>query len=376
MAERTPITVLHLRDSPWVDGPGRTILDTASHLDPERIDYHIGALAPDELSAHTLIEGARARGAKVHRIVDGAGLYAAARQVLALVDELQVQILHSSDIRTNLIANLCSLSRPRVKIVSTTHGWIANTWRRRLLRTVDKILLRRFDAVIAVSHATRSLVPRWWLADERVTVLHNALVLDKYAANSAGTAPRRAPGGERVVVANIGRLSPEKGQALLLRAFATAQRRYPELELHFVGIGPLEQDLKSLAAALGIEERVRFAGFVQDMPALYREFDVVVQSSLTEGLPNVVLEAAFLGVPLIATAVGGTAEVIEHQKSGWLLAPGSVEELEQGLRAFMQSPQRFAAMAAAAQARVRAEFSFATRTERLTTLYEQLIRRA
>ena len=109
------------------------------------------------------------------------------------------------------------------------------------------------------------------------------------------------------------------------------------------------------------------------MPSLYASIDLVVQSSLTEGLPNVMLEAAYLGVPIVATDVGGTGEVIEHGVSGWLIQPRSSAALESGVRKFLEEPARFAAMAQVGRLRVEREFSFAARTEAQTSTYEELV---
>lgn len=370
-----PIRVLHLRDSPWVDGPGRTIIESAAHFDPRRVDYHIGVLVPSEDSSHPMIDVAVRRGLAAHPIVDRGGLdRKAAESVLRLVDHLQVEILHTSDLRTRLLGIQVCRARPQLAKVSTAHGWIANSTRRRVLRLLDKAVLRYFDEVVLVSQATRDLVPRWWLPDSRTSVLHNALVLETYGRGVLGRA-RRAPDFTKCVnLLNVGRLSPEKGQDLLLRAFARLAQESPELQLHFAGTGPMESTLQSLAAELGLASRVVFHGFVEDMPALYAESDLVVQSSLTEGLPNVILEAAYLGVPILATDVGGTREVVEHGLHASLIPPGSVDALTDGLRLYRSNPAAFIRMAEAARQRILTEYSFDSRTDRMTRIYERLAR--
>src|SRR5262245_20382605 len=100
-----PIRVLHVRDSPWVDGPGRTILETASHIDASRVDYHIGAMVPPGGGAHPMVEQARKRRANVHPILDSNRSGSEAmRQIVELVDKLQVDVLHTSEFRSNILA--------------------------------------------------------------------------------------------------------------------------------------------------------------------------------------------------------------------------------------------------------------------------------
>src|SRR5688572_13393671 len=339
---RRPIRVLHLRDSPWVDGPGRTILETGSHLDRSRVEYHIGVLVAQREGEHPLVDAASQRGISVIPITDRGPLDELLGPILVLIDQLQIDILHTSEFRSNLIAQLIKRKRPKLRMVATAHGWIANTFRRRVTRFLDKLMFRRFDHVILVSEATRSLVPRWWLSDSRATVLRNALVLKSYGSEIVNK-PRRPIDPHQAVMVNVGRLSPEKGQEMLLQAMHALTPRWPKLRLKFAGIGPLEEHLRSVARTLGLEDRVEFVGYVKDMPRLYADIDVVVQSSFTEGLPNVILEAAYLRVPIVATAVGGTAEVVRHGHSAWLLEP-RIDDLAAGIDAFMSNPQHFVAM--------------------------------
>ena len=335
--------VLHLRDSPWIDGPGRTILETATHIDRARIDYHIAPLVADDGAQHPLVVAARSRGVPVQPIHDpGDSLAALTDRVIELIDRLGIQILHSSEFRTNVVALRCRGKRPALKIVSTAHGWIANDLRGKLKTFLDRILLRRFDRVILVSQAMRRRLPAWWVPDRRVTVLRNALVLERFASAARSRArPAFDPAGE-ITLLNVGRLSAEKGQALLLRAVAELAARYPRLRLTFAGTGPDEGELRQLAERLGIADRINFTGYTTDIEGLYSSASLVVQSSFTEGLPNVILEAAYLGVPIVATDVGGTAEVIEHGISGWLIPPRSLDALTGGIRYFLENSARFA----------------------------------
>jgi glycosyltransferase involved in cell wall biosynthesis len=370
MAE-APIRVLHLRDSPWVDGPGRTILETGAHLDPSRVAYFIGAFVAKE-GEHPLVESARARGINVIPLRDEGGFAPhLVNEIVELIDKHRINVLHVSEFRSSLIAQLVRRRR-RVRMVATAHGWIANTPRRRFIRLLDKLLLRRYDRVILVSDAMRRLVPRWWLPDGRVQVLRNALVLKSYGKSILERPRRTVETAKEVVLVNIGRLSPEKGQDMLIRAVHALSARWPALRLRFAGIGPLEASLKELAATLGIADRVEFIGYVADMPSLYADIDLVVQSSYTEGLPNVILEAAYLRVPIVATAVGGTAEVVEHQRTAWLIEP-KLEQLIDGIERFLNDPALFARMAELAHHDILANYSFDVRTERLTALYENLL---
>lgn len=371
---RAPLRVLHLRDSPWVDGPGRTILETAARIDRVRIDYQVGVFVPAEGIGHPLIEAIRRRGQPVHAIVDdGSSLSAVAGRIDALAAALGTEILHTSEFRSNAIALLCRRRRPGLRLVSTAHGWIANELRGKVKALLDRVLLRYFDRVILVSHAVRRRLPRWWVGDRRARVIHNALPFETFDRGGA-TGQRRAPASDGPVrLLAVGRLSPEKGFDLLLAALADIAGDFPAIELSIAGTGSLAQALTTQAAALGLTNKVKMLGYVDDMTYVYDRADLVVQSSLTEGLPNVMLEVAYLGVPVVATDVGGTREVIEHGVSGWLVRPGSASEIADGIRRYLAQPAQFLAMARRGRQRVTDGFSFEARTAKQTAVYEEIV---
>lgn len=369
---RAPIRVLHLRDSPWVDGPGRTILETACHVDKRRVEFHIGALVPSHLKEHPLVDAARERGVSVIQLQDPGGLGGEMiDRILSFIDEHQINVIHSSEFRTRLIAHRCRMKRP-VRLVTTAHGWIANTSKRRFIRFLDKGMLRLSDAVVMVSRATRQKVPAWWVPESRTHTLHNALVLSRYGRDIVERPRRRVDPAGRVVLLNVGRLSPEKGQDMLIRAVHKLSGKWPGLLLRIAGVGPLESSLRELAVSLGIPDRVEFVGYVADMPPLYYDCDMVVQSSYTEGLPNVILEAAYLRVPILATAVGGTDEVVEHGRTAWLIRP-DFDDLVAGLERFLNDPKSFERMAELAHVDAATNYSFDARTTRMTAIYERVL---
>jgi glycosyltransferase involved in cell wall biosynthesis len=375
MAAGRPVRVLHLRDSPWIDGPGRTILETATRIDRSRVDYQVGVFVSNPNETHPLVAELQKRGLPVHAIPDRGGLGSElVQRIVKLIDELDIEVLHTSEFRSNVLAAMIRRRRA-VKIVSTVHGWIANDLRGKLYSLGDRLVLRGFDRVILVSYAMRRRIPAWWLPDTRLRVLRNALMTETYGQDLL-SAQRRVPDPRRDVrLLNVGRLSVEKGQVLLLRAVAALMSEYPGLRLSFAGIGPLEQQLRAHAVKLGVADRVEFLGFVRDMPRLYAASDLVVQSSLTEGMPNVILEAVYLGIPVVATDVGGTREIVRHGVNGFLVRRGSMSELREAIRKYLSSPASLVATASKGRSLIEAEFSYPARTAMQTDLYEELIRR-
>ena len=245
------------------------------------------------------------------------------------------------------------------------HMHIENAFRagrgRRAQVILDNATARLCTAIVAVSEATReSLVLQGYPA-ARVVTVHNGV------EPGAAAAPVRLADGP--VVLEVARLAEVKGQQLLIRALehleATAVLVGRDLEED----GGYEQELRRLADECGVAGRVVFAGYRDDVPALLAGCDVFCLPSELEGLPLVVLEAMAQAKPVVATAVGGTPELVADGETGVLVPQGDVEALAAALDALLRDPERARRMGEAGRARVEREFSLASSTERVLALY-------
>ena len=150
---------------------------------------------------------------------------------------------------------------------------------------------------------------------------------------------------ETLLVGNMGGLSPEKGQADFIRSAAKVLSRHQNARFVLIGIGDDKPHLEALTRSLGLEEKVLFLGYRSDMVQVYNSLDLVVQTWSTEGMPNVVLEALAMEVPVIATDVGGTSEVIRNNHTGVLIGPGKTEIIAESILNFNRTRDVFAKMA-------------------------------
>jgi glycosyltransferase involved in cell wall biosynthesis len=370
-----PITVLDLRDSPWVDGPGRTILDCAETMDASRVRVVIGAFDGGSADGTAYEREARERSLEVFRIHEKRSLDPGVlRQVIALGRRVNADAVHSHDFRSDVLALACS-KRLGVPLIATVHGWIANDFKGRIRTALDKMILRQTDHVISVSEETRLRLGTW--ADpERCTVIPNAVRIERYQPKR-GSGEFRASHGvaeDSLLIANIGRLSPEKGQAAFLAAAREIVRRHPSTRFVLFGLGPDQPGLEQFVAQNDLGANVLFAGYRGDMDVIYNELDLVVQSSFTEGMPNVVIEALLMEVPVIATDVGGTREVLKHGLTGVLIDPGAHGALVGSIEEFLANQQKFVTMAREGRQDMLLRFDHARRVERLAEVYETVIR--
>jgi glycosyltransferase involved in cell wall biosynthesis len=229
----------------------------------------------------------------------------------------------------------------------------------------------RVAAIVAVSaEVERSFlrdVPRY--PPDRITVIGNGVDI-------ASDAQPRRPETTRpwLQLFLAARLDPVKDIGTLLRAVAEV-RRLHDVRLRIAGDGPEHAALRALAQELDLGAAVEFAGFQRDLAPLYRDADVYVMSSVTEGMPLSLLEAMASGLPAVATAVGGIPEVITAGESGLLVPPRDVPALATAITALATDPAGRCRMGAAALARVRADFSLARTASRYLTLYEMVRQR-
>lgn len=193
---------------------------------------------------------------------------------------------------------------------------------------------------------------------DRVTVVRNGVQLERFAEVSRAEA-RAALGvdDDVVVIGHAGRLVPVKDQASLVRAAATLRARDRRCLVVIAGDGPLRGDLEALVAAEGLGAHVRLLGHRADVERFYAALDVYVLCSLSEGMPNTILEAMAAGVAVVSTHVGGADELVVADETGLLVPPAAPVELAEALDGLIVDAQRRRAMGKAGRARAHQAFS-------------------
>jgi glycosyltransferase involved in cell wall biosynthesis len=157
---------------------------------------------------------------------------------------------------------------------------------------------------------------------EKCSVILNGIPLAEFLAHPASPGSRRP----RIRFGTIARMVPAKAHSVLIDAFARVRRTAPDAELSIYGYGPLEDEIRSQIDRLGLEASIHLEGRTADSAAALSDLDVFVLSSVTEGLPLVILEAMATGLPIVSTNVGGIPEVLPSE-SAWLCPPGDPEAL-------------------------------------------------
>jgi sugar transferase (PEP-CTERM/EpsH1 system associated) len=253
-------------------------------------------------------------------------------------------------------------------VIHSEHG---RTFPEKPLRArIQRWMLSNVNAAFAVSQRLKEdLVRELGVSPGRFEVLYNGVDLDRFGSPS--TAADSRPAGRDVVIGSVGRLVPVKNYSLLLQAMARLPAG-PASRLVLVGDGPERSLLENLAAALGLRDRVQFAGHREDVPGALQEMDIFVLPSTSEGMSNTLLEAMAGGVTAVASDVGGNSEIIENEVSGLLFPSGDIARAAGQLGRLIGDSALRERLARAAAARVRGEFSIDAMLQRYTKLYTRV----
>jgi glycosyltransferase involved in cell wall biosynthesis len=244
----------------------------------------------------------------------------------------------------------------------------------RLLRALQCWYVNRAQAVIVPSHYLAHIVHGWGVPSEKLRVIYNAVDMAAYDRLPAREDARRELNLDGKVILTVARLTSWKGVDRLITLLPHLQDQIPNANLVVVGDGPERTNLERLARQTRVSHAVRFTGQVpQDQVALYlRAADVFALYSGYEGLPHIVLEAMLAGTPVVASAKGGTPEVVEDGVTGRLVPWGDDGRLNDALVEALSDPAKLSSWAKQAQAQVTRHFNWVGLVEKTASLLHQL----
>lgn len=259
-------------------------------------------------------------------------------------------------------------------LVITARGSDLNVFGRDALpRALMRYAGKRASASVGVCQALVEVLQGWGVDSARLHVIRNGVDIERFQPlPQAQARAQLGLTGEPLLVC-VGHLVEVKGQDLALGALALLVRRWPGVRLCLVGDGPLRQKLQAQAAALGLTDRVTYAGAVPNdqLSAWYSAADAMVLASRSEGWANVLLESMACGTPVVATAVGGTAEVVTTASAGRLVSPGDAAAIAEGVTALLEHPPQRAAVRAYAET-----FGWREATEAQLRLFREVLAHA
>jgi glycosyltransferase involved in cell wall biosynthesis len=360
-------------------GPEKTILNSAQFL--ARSGYrNLCAYMhpPGDRGFEELRAKARRAGAPLFAVHDrGPWDWRVIPEFLHICRRERVRIWHGHDYKSNLLGLLLRKFWPML-LVTTMHGWVHYTRRTPIYYAIDRLCLRHYERVICVSADLQAACLALGVPARRCVLIKNGVDTATYRRRLTAEDAKKRLGIQagRLVVGAVGRLSGEKGFADLIRCADQLLRNGLDLELLIVGDGDQKDSLQALIGRLGRQDRIRLLGYRADTLSLYEAMDVFALSSVREGLPNVVLEAMAMEVPVVATRIAGVPDLIRDGDNGYLVAPEAPTEMLRALARLLADVSLRAHFAAAARRCVEARHSFAGRMEQVRVLYDTLLGRA
>jgi glycosyltransferase involved in cell wall biosynthesis len=379
-----PPMVLHVRVvTGHGGGPEKTILNSPRYLAKLGYQSKLAYLhPPDDPGIGQLQNRGRALNAEVISVPDrGPFDLGVIRRLIRICRDEQVAIWHGHDYKSNLLGLLIRPFVP-MQLVTTIHGWGVLTGRMPLYNKIDKWCLKYYRAVICVTEDMLAECDRWRVPPQRRYVVHNAIDLDSYRPTVDRREAKRALGllsdglsSDGLLVGAVGRLSPEKGFDLLIGAIVQLRQEGIPISLAIAGDGPQRQALEQQIRAAGCADYVRLLGHVSDPLRVYEAMDIYALSSHSEGLPNVVLEAMAMEVPVVATSITSVPMLLDDGRCGVMVEPGSASALAAGLRRLAADPALRQAIAASARARLQERFSFDQRMKKIVRIYNEVLQR-
>ena len=286
----------------------------------------------------------------------------------------KIDVLHSHMFRASLFASpigkLCGVP----VIIETTH--VRETWRKGWFKSkfiIDRAVSHFIDRYIAVSEAnSRYLVGRKGIPEKKVSVIQNGCSIERVEPSTAHPEGIRESLGfskSDLVLLVMARLEPQKGHVILLQALSLLRAEFPRLRLICLGTGALKDELTKTVRDLNLEDIVRFVGFRANVGDWLAAADIGVLPSFYEGLPLTAVETLAAGVPLVATAVDGTPEVVIDGETGYLVPPGQPAALAEAIGWLARQPELRRKFAVAGRDWVLKRFTIQRQVEQTSNLY-------
>lgn len=365
------ITILYLRHSSGGGGGADTvILNLAAHIDTNQFLVIVVYLRNFKEDISLISEQSKEKGITFFEF-PGIRFFDIKQflNIVELVKKYNIKIVHCHDPKSDVYGFLLKVFLPKLRLVGTIHGWIQRRMRSVLYIKIAKFLLRRFDAVIAVSQDLEQDAKRDGI--KNTYLIHNAIDTNLWKRREDVSKSAKSP----FVVGFIGRISREKGPFDFVNVAKKVIEQDTDYEFWVAGEGPEEEALKDLVKKFNLEDKFHFIGQLTKpiLFDLYQKLDLLLLTSYTEGLPMVVLEACAMSVPVVTTNVGGVKEIIIHNYNGLLADAGDIDCLTRNVIALKKDKELIEKIKKNGRITVENEFSFKAAIEKIEAFYKAMI---
>jgi len=361
--------ILHINtEKTWRGGEQQT-LNLLKGLNRRNISSHL-LCQPDSPMA----EKAEDIGIKIFPIsMHGEIDFLACLRIRTLINRFNYDIIHSHTSHAHSLAFWASFGMNAKRLVTRRVDF--SIFRHSFLKLSGIKYRYMADLYIAISHKIKDVLVVDGIPAERIFVVHSGIDPTRFetADKEHLISEFNIKGNEKVVI-NVAHLAGHKGQQYLVRAIPLVLAKIPTARFFIIGGGELMDELKTLAASLGLKQELIFTGFRRDVGAFYKMADLFVMSSVQEGLGTAVLDALSLGKPVVATHTGGIPEIIRDGETGRLVAPADPEKLAEGIIELLNHTTRANRMADQGRAEVIKNFSGRVMVDKNIKVYQKIIK--
>lgn len=332
--------ILHVLHSLHVGGLENGVINLINHTDNKRFEHIICCIASSGPMAERL-----SKPVEIYSMGKGNGSdYLLPFRLARIMKKLKPDIVHTRNWST--IDGVIAAKLAGIKLViHGEHGREASDpiGANIIRKKVRKGLSPWISEFVTVSSELRNwLIHDVGIPEKKVIQIINGVDTEKFkpSENKRMSKSKLGIAPDSFIIGTVGRLDPVKDHETLFKAFScfSKKNKNKEVMLMVVGTGSQEEKLRALSEKLNIQDKVIFSGDREDVYPLYQCMDVYVLSSIAEGISNTILEAMACGLPIIATKVGGTPELVDDGKTGFLIAPRQYDDLSQKLSFYFNNP--------------------------------------
>lgn len=369
------INVLHIYQNSKIGGIQQQILSIVREYDREKFNPIVCCFGP-KMELGKEIEKAGIDFVALNRKRYNKFSVGIIVDLYRLMKERNIHVLRTHKYRANLYGRIAGKLAGVPVIVASEHNIYRNEKEKRFLRRItNKILSIVTDKMVTVSDAIRKDILRYdRFPPSKIMVLHNGVDTERFKPGTNYRDMRRqfAISKDDVVIGFVGRLVINKGLNYLIEAVALLKKSF-NVKLLIVGDGSLMEELKKMAKNKGLEESVIFTGMRRDITDILSSIDIFVLSSIKEGFPNSLLEAMAMGKPIVATAIGGIPEIIQHGANGLLVQSADIEGLAAAIKTIIDNPLMAQRIGRAARDFIEKNYSIDATVRKWETLYRQIL---
>ncbi|NOZ63941.1 MAG: glycosyltransferase family 4 protein [Caldiserica bacterium] len=277
-------------------------------------------------------------------------------------------IVHTHTHKPNTTGRISAILSRTPVIIAQEHN--VDDWKGKFQRWIDVKLARFTNKIIAVSRAVKDFYVSLGIPEDKIIVIYNGLELEKFYPSFEAKKKNNWEG--KPIVGFVGRIHPQKGIKDLLEIGKEVCKTIRGVKFLVVGEGPLKNWLTKEVEKRNLRNNFQILGKREDLPALYREMQILLLPSYREGFPNVILEAMASGVPVVATDAGGVNEIVENSQTGFVVAKGATQEMINHVLSLLKNRKIREEMGKRSREKV-AFFSIERMAEETKNLYLSLI---